>query len=461
MHDICSIAGSGEIFEGIKRHGPHNIYWCYRFERMVSDYGRTRTNQKDQEVTYSFHFARRFFTKICSYIWEDDDGLFPHQRALGKVHESLRVTSEHKKNHKLRDRRDFSCPHWHKDCVAIVSSQTIALELWDGMQSSVESYGCKDMVLSKGVGIGSTRRKSQSLGTSILTSLKKCWEGAGVLQDNNHPEHMSDTCTPLRAVVWRKQVYRPGDHVVVLLDNSTNRAAPNNWKAVIQSIFMHELIGRMGLFFEANWYKQKLTLHPRSGVGTWDRDEYSQFTVLDPKPLRHQGDNCRLVSRIVHKFFPVHRDSNEGALEVVAMEVGDTLQRELPQSIANCPPFPEVGDIMNTVEGKLCVVRDVLLPPGDELTVEGDPTLEDAANEESDCHNDTDDTPIAQTPETHIGTVNVSWLSGPRGDNQEYKASTRIDANLDFKTLLCRSSLDFQPIQFSQNVPVKWAIQST
>jgi hypothetical protein len=39
------------------------------------------------------------------------------------------------------------------------------------------------------------------------------------------------------------------------------------------------------------------------------------------------------------------------------MEVGDTLLRELPQNIANCPPFPEVGDIMTTIEGRLRVVR--------------------------------------------------------------------------------------------------------
>jgi hypothetical protein len=147
---------------------------------MVSDYGRTRTNQKDQEVTYSLHFARRFFTKICSYIWQDDDGLFPHQRALGKVHQSLHVTCEHKKVYKLRDQRDFSCPQWHNNCVAIVSNQSMALELWDGMQYSVKSYGCKNMVISKGVGIGSTRKKSQALGTSILTSLKQCWKDAGV-----------------------------------------------------------------------------------------------------------------------------------------------------------------------------------------------------------------------------------------------------------------------------------------
>ncbi|CAM6088558.1 unnamed protein product [Calypogeia fissa] len=389
---------------------------------MVLDYGRTRTNQKDQEVTYSLHFARQFFTKIYSLIWEDDDGLFPHQRALGKVHESLRVTSGHNKVYKSRDRRDFSCPQWHTECVAIVSTQSMALELWDGMQLSDEPYGCKNMVMSKGVGIGSTRKKKQALGTSMLTSLKQCWKDAGLLQDSNRDEHMSDTCTPLRAVVWRKQVYRPEDHVVVLLDGSSNPTDAANWKAVIQSIFMHEFMGRMELFFEAIWYKQKCTEDRRRNFVTWDRDEYSQFTILEPKPLQYQGNNCRLVSRILHKFFPVHWIGTGGALEVIAMEVGDTLVRELPQSISNCPPWPEVGDIMTTIEGSLCVIREVLLPSRDEFTVEDEPVLEDAANDDSDPIDVTDETPVAHSPNTDIGTVNVSWLVGPRGHNQEYKA---------------------------------------
>ena len=351
------MAGSGEIFDGIERHGPHHVYWCYRFERMVSDYGRTRTNQKDQEVTYSLHFARRFFTKICSVLWEDDDGLFPHQRALMKLHKWLRVTSAHKKEHRKREQREFKCPEWHEDCVAIVSNQSMAVELWDGMQSSVESYGCKNMVLSKGVGIGSTRKKMEAVKTPIFTSLKQFWHNAGLLQNIHMASDMSDLCTPLRSVVWRKQVYRPGDHVVVAMDGSTNFTEPSNWKAVIQAFFMHEYNGRMELFFEAVWYKQKYRHDRRHNEQIWDRDEYSQFTILEPKPLQFGGDNCRLVSRIVHKFFPVHRTSDEGALEVVAMEVGDTLVRELPETIRNCPPFPEVGDIMSNMDGDLFVVR--------------------------------------------------------------------------------------------------------
>ncbi|CAM6118115.1 unnamed protein product [Calypogeia fissa] len=306
-----------------------------------------------------------------------------------------------------------------------------------------EPYGCKNMVMSKGVGIGSTRKKKQALGTSMLTSLKQCWKDAGLLQDSNRDEHMSDTGTPLRAVVWRKQVYRPGDHVVVLLDGSSNPTDVANWKAVIQTIFMHEFMGRMELFFEAIWYKQKRTEDRRRNFVTWDRDEYSQFTILEPEPLQYQGNNCRLVSRILHKFFPVHWTGTGGALEVVAMEVGDTLVRELPQSISNCPPWPEVGDIMTTIEGSLCVIREVLLPSRDEFIVEDEPVLEDAADDDSDPVDVTDETPVAHSPNTDIGTVNVSWLVGPRGPNQEYKALPRMDANLHFETLLLLRTSEF------------------
>jgi hypothetical protein len=173
-------AGSGEIFDGIERHGPHYIYWCYRFERMVSDYGRTRTNQKDQEVTYSLHFARRFFTRISKLIWEDDDGLFPHQRALSKVHGVLRVPLDRLKEHRARDPRLFQCSKWHGNSVAIVSNQVLALELWEGMMASVESYGCKQMVMSKGVGIGSNRKITRKLGLSAKLSVKQHWTTVAV-----------------------------------------------------------------------------------------------------------------------------------------------------------------------------------------------------------------------------------------------------------------------------------------
>lgn len=460
MACVVLIVGSGEIIDGIERHGPHHVYWCYRFERMVSDYGRTRTNQKDQEITYSLHFARRFFTRISSYIWEDDDGLFPHQRALSKVHDSLRVTKENVKEHRARDRRVFSCLDWHQKCVPIVSNQSMGIELWDGMARSVESYACKNMVLTKGVGIGSTRKKSRQLGASVKASIKQCWTDAGVLDNWSNTEDMSDSTTPLRAAVWRKEVFRPGDHVVVLVDGSTDATHPQNWKAVIRSIFMHEFMGRMEIFFEAEWYHQKYDLESRHKQITWERDDYSGFTILDPKLLQYPGNNCRQLNRIVHKFFPLHRGGDGRAAEVVAVEMGDTLIRDVPDSIAICPPFPEVGDIMtarrgNTMDPQLCVVREVILPSSSATTWEGETRVPEDVPDEDDGEDD-----MAQgTSNVDVGKVKLTWLTqvGPDGNNPIFKATTRVDGEVGIEALVLLRP-DFEPIKTLRGMPVRWRL---
>lgn len=40
------VAGNGEILDDVCRHGMHDIYWCYGFERMVSSYVGVNTNKK-------------------------------------------------------------------------------------------------------------------------------------------------------------------------------------------------------------------------------------------------------------------------------------------------------------------------------------------------------------------------------------------------------------------------------
>ena len=122
---------------------------------------------------------------------------------------------------------------------------------------SVESYGCKHMIATKGVGIGSNRKLTRKLGASAKISLKQLWTSAGVFDHMTVDDNISDMCTPLRSAVWRAEVYRPGDHVVVLVDGSIDTTHPQNWKAVIRQIFMHEFGGHMDLFFEADWYKQR------------------------------------------------------------------------------------------------------------------------------------------------------------------------------------------------------------
>jgi hypothetical protein len=42
------VAGSGELLDDIVRHGCHDVYWSYSFERQVATYMGISTNQKTQ-----------------------------------------------------------------------------------------------------------------------------------------------------------------------------------------------------------------------------------------------------------------------------------------------------------------------------------------------------------------------------------------------------------------------------
>jgi hypothetical protein len=56
-------AGSGKLFDDIRRHGCQYVFWCYPFEREVSNVVSIPTNQLNNEVTYSEYFSRVLFTK--------------------------------------------------------------------------------------------------------------------------------------------------------------------------------------------------------------------------------------------------------------------------------------------------------------------------------------------------------------------------------------------------------------
>lgn len=152
--DSIGPTGSGKLLDDIERHGPHWEFWCYRFERMISGYGRTTTNNKEKELTYTGHHARLFFTKTSMLIWKDDDGFLPHQRALLVAHKHLRLTRIQEQEHSTRDRRDLSCPPWHDKCRVVVSSQDQALNLWKDISLSPESNYCKTSILRRGIGFG-------------------------------------------------------------------------------------------------------------------------------------------------------------------------------------------------------------------------------------------------------------------------------------------------------------------
>ncbi|KAL3683619.1 hypothetical protein R1sor_001641 [Riccia sorocarpa] len=76
------VAGAGHMVDDIIRHGPSNVYWSYGFERLVAGYNKVKTNNRNMEHSFTFHYARVLFAKCMVQIWEDDDGLLPHERAV-------------------------------------------------------------------------------------------------------------------------------------------------------------------------------------------------------------------------------------------------------------------------------------------------------------------------------------------------------------------------------------------
>ncbi|MCO5548762.1 hypothetical protein L7F22_002224 [Adiantum nelumboides] len=66
------VAGCGEIFEDIMRHGSHDCYWCFSFEQSISGYLGIPTNNKSNErgiiVIYNIHLVAMIGTKKESFM---------------------------------------------------------------------------------------------------------------------------------------------------------------------------------------------------------------------------------------------------------------------------------------------------------------------------------------------------------------------------------------------------------
>ncbi|KAL3697683.1 hypothetical protein R1sor_011759 [Riccia sorocarpa] len=58
------VAGAGHMVDDIIRHGPSNVYWSYGFERLVTGYNKVKTNNRNMEHSFTFHYARVLRTGI-------------------------------------------------------------------------------------------------------------------------------------------------------------------------------------------------------------------------------------------------------------------------------------------------------------------------------------------------------------------------------------------------------------
>ena len=173
---------------------------------------------------------------------------------------------------------------------------------------------------------------------------------------------------------------------------------------------------------------------------------------------------------MVHKFFPLEQKNDEGnAMEVVAMEVGDTLERDLPESLVHCPPWLEVHDVMYTIQRELCVIREVVLPVTAAWSGAGESNLQNKRDEEGDERMELDTIPgeakDVASSEPVIGSVKVSWMNpvGRRGndqDFQEYKASAKVNAEISWGSLLCLKNVGMKVTTLSGKLPVRFEVTS-
>ncbi len=131
LHFIC--AGSGELLDDIVRHGCHDVYWSYSFERQVATYMGISTNQKLNEVSYINFFVRCSFTLAYSCLQEDHDGLLPHQRALKDLHTHLQCSRDY---YRPPIRNPLECDEWH---VLLCNSSTIKRYGYEILKVTVKS----------------------------------------------------------------------------------------------------------------------------------------------------------------------------------------------------------------------------------------------------------------------------------------------------------------------------------
>lgn len=120
LHFMC--AGSGELLDDIVRHGCHDVYWSYSFERQVATYMGISTNQKLNEVSYINFFVHRSFTLAYSCLQEDHDGLLLHQKDL---HTHLQCSRDY---YRPPIRNPLECDEWHVCCSIVARSQDMAMK---------------------------------------------------------------------------------------------------------------------------------------------------------------------------------------------------------------------------------------------------------------------------------------------------------------------------------------------
>ncbi|KAL3694453.1 hypothetical protein R1sor_008104 [Riccia sorocarpa] len=312
------VAGAEEIIDDVVRHGPSHVYWCYGFERLVSGYNKVKTNSGNMEHTFTMHYARTFFQQCLSQRWEDDDGLFPQQRAELLIHSNLQFCYDCSVESSIPG----SCVNWHSDGVVLVSTISKAKQVWDLSSNYPESSLCCMKVTMQGIGVGGQRRKTFSLSRQQTSYLSRYWRTSMRLDSNSELPSFSSTYKSLKAVLLRGKIFKVGDYAVVADERQTPL-----------------LLG-----YEWNWKKV---------------DNLSGMQLLETRERSVEADNWRPVNQLGHHFLPLLR---RGDNEILALELSDSRRREHlfnTGGIGFPPPYPIVNDVMLASHLSSCQVRTV------------------------------------------------------------------------------------------------------
>lgn len=326
------VAGNGELLDDIFRHGAHDVFWCYAFERMVSTYMGVKTNRQSNEITYAHFYKRTLFTFVTSLLQKERDGLLPHQRQLMYIHKCLVLPD----GLLLVDKESLLCDNAHKHGVLELSSMKKATEIWNGLMMHPKENPCCINIREKGIALTRKKRVTRYLSREEQRYFEQLWHA-----EEGHFKSL--LVTSYAKILYKGEFFRAGDHVVVKVDDAVqNVTNVGHWKAKIKTLFCVQYNGECKIFFGAEYYRQciqsvdgheELMIHPVMGM-----------SMLQQHPLPYTWDCVRPISSLLHKFMalPIRN-------KLIAYEIKDISQRQrlLKVGEVGCiPPWLEVNDIV-------------------------------------------------------------------------------------------------------------------
>lgn len=329
LFGLSFFEGNGEILDDILRHGSHDVVWCFDYERLVSTYVNIKSNNKDNEISYTNFHRRRLLTRVLMHIQNDRDNLMPHQRLCQELHASMMLPTGY-----IVGVDSNVCHNWHNLGIHRVSSISKAKDFWKAHIACDMDYPCGQSLNEKGIVIGKKKQVWRSLSRE---------EERFVRHHNYNVSQVSE-----HKKVWFKgEVYKLGDHVVVKCDDGTSTTENvGEWKACIRSFFSMQCNGELKLFFGANYYRQSILIQGNSE--RLNVDVTTGMSVLQNAHLPFSWDCIREISSLLHKFFPWKIDNT-----IIAYETKDlfTRKRLLQAGHVGCPPpWLEKDDVVQVTQ---------------------------------------------------------------------------------------------------------------